>query len=395
MGQRCLSLITTVSLVLISLTAAAEDKAAAKKHFKAGLELMKSESFADAATEFETSADLYPNKNNLFNLATCYRALDRQVEALDILERVKRDFDSKLKPDMRADIDDQIAEIRTILANLSIAVAPDGATVSIDGEDMGVAPLSEPLVLRRGGHVIEVKLDNYETLTRSVTLAGGESSTESFELTELKAQLMVVSKQTDAEIMLNGDPTAKTPLESPLSVEKGSYVVAVSKDGFETMVKNVELAPGEEMSMEFDLAEIPGASQPETLPAPTEQRVSVVPQEDEPKRKRSPLLGIGLAGTIIMGGVSAGMWGAAVSNKNEHDDKNDELDPYDYNDQVANQRDAAGEDTKKYNRAAVATTAITGGFVVLTIIGAVLKASYKREAERAVSFSPSGLQVRF
>ena len=44
---------------------------------------------------------------------------------------------------------------------------------------------------------------------------------------------------------------------------------------------------------------------------------------------------------------------------------------------------------------AVAMTAVTGGFAVLTVVGAVLNASNRREPEAAVSVSPLGLQGRF
>jgi len=57
---------------------------------------------------------------------------------------------------------------------LSVVTRPSGATVLVDGEKVGVSPLTQGL--REGPHTITVELAGHQTVTRKLTIAnGGES----------------------------------------------------------------------------------------------------------------------------------------------------------------------------------------------------------------------------
>lgn len=69
------------------------------------------------------------------------------------------------------------AETRARTGSLSLRVDPPGATVVIDGDDVGVAGGDGPLEivgLLPGRHVVEVSRDGYRRLTTEVSIRSGE-----------------------------------------------------------------------------------------------------------------------------------------------------------------------------------------------------------------------------
>ena len=191
----------------------AEDKARAKQHFETGLTLFKNENYAAAAGEFERSVDTYPTKNGLFNLANTYRALHRYGEALEVFDRLSRDFGDRLDDEMRANMDKQIAELDALIAWLTIEVEPDGATVVVDERKQGTSPLEEPLVLGAGEHVVEVSLEGYQTSRERVALSPGEKASVSVTLAVVEPE---VPPEPEEEPEVPQKPPAEADGKHPL-----------------------------------------------------------------------------------------------------------------------------------------------------------------------------------
>ena len=137
-------------LISIAGMAGADDKAEAKKHFKNGTALQKAEDFEAAVAEYERSVDYYASESNLYNLANCYRALRRTEDANKTFERILKEFGDELEQATREDIETQIKALKAERPKLMISTVPEGASVKVDGEDVGVTPLAEPLILPPG-----------------------------------------------------------------------------------------------------------------------------------------------------------------------------------------------------------------------------------------------------
>jgi tetratricopeptide (TPR) repeat protein len=145
-----------VSIVVLSALvafrpcpAAAGDKEQAKRLFDSGVKLMQLEDFGAATADLERSVALYPTQNSLFNLANCYKGLQRYADALEVLARLRRDFGDKLKPEIKVAAERHEQEIQALVARLTIKTAPDDTSVNLDGRDLGAGPLLGPLCSRR------------------------------------------------------------------------------------------------------------------------------------------------------------------------------------------------------------------------------------------------------
>jgi hypothetical protein len=197
LGLPCLALV-----VCVALPALASDKDEAKQLFESGLKLMKLEDFTAATANFERSTSLFATQNSLFNLANCYEAMQRYGDALKTLERLDHDFGKTLKPEIKSAAARREAEIRSIVARLTVQIEPGDASLTVDGKDTGTGPTRGPLVLGPGEHLIEAAQPGYRTQRRTIQLVSGKEQVEVFGL--------------DAEPKL--PPVAIVPNSSPVAV---------------------------------------------------------------------------------------------------------------------------------------------------------------------------------
>jgi tetratricopeptide (TPR) repeat protein len=316
----------------------ADNKAEAKTYFDQGILLQKQNDNIGATEAFEKSIQAYPNKNNLYNLANCYRVVNRPLDALSTFERIKREFSDKLSAEMAADVDTQIKEITDSVVKLVITTVPEGATIAVDEKAVGETPMKEPMVLAAGEHSVTVSKDGYETSLWKSTFSPGTREEKTFTLNR---------------------PNVSGPPQPEPTVETAPLV-------------------------------------PLEAAAPMTAATS-----DKSFHKKMTLLFIGgISGTAVMAGVSAGLWAAAVHQQKEYNQKNDELKSSDESEwtRLEEQRDDAKKASEAYNTAAVVTTVVTGALAALTVTAVVLRATKKQETPKKdteVSIVPGGLEVRF
>ena len=73
-------------------------------------------------------------------------------------------------------------------------------------------------------------------------------------LERMIATLWVISPAAGAEILVDGLPTAKVPLTTPLMLNAGVHRVQLRKPGYETAVRELTIAGSETVHLEFALA---------------------------------------------------------------------------------------------------------------------------------------------
>jgi hypothetical protein len=113
----------------------------------------------------------------MFNLANCYKTLQRYDEALNTLALLRGEFGAALDDEYEDTVAALEAEINGLVAHLSIKATEDGAVLLIDGEQVGISPLSKPLLVGPGVHDLEATLEGFKTSKRKVKLASGDELT--------------------------------------------------------------------------------------------------------------------------------------------------------------------------------------------------------------------------
>lgn len=248
--------------------------AEARAHFQRGLALLNARNYDGALAEFERSYALNPRPSVLYNIAVTLQALHRYPEAARALERYLQEA-TNVQPARRAEIEQVLSQLRSLIARVRVTVEPAGATVRLDGRAVGTAPLARPVEVGPGRHVIEAVVPGRPTAREEFTIASGEdrsvfltvapagsqsSSTAAHSTTgpassALTARLRVRVTPPNAMVELDGSPIAA---DRVIETAAGSHSIVVRAQGRATWQGTVRLEPDSQREVTVRLAELSG-----------------------------------------------------------------------------------------------------------------------------------------
>jgi len=157
----------------------------ARAHFERGYALTQSGAFERALDEFKLAYAASPNSSVLFNLGQTYGALGRAVEAEHTLQRYLEASGSNIDAEQRRRTIELIERYRRRIGRIALTGLPSGAVVSLDGEELGTAPLQAPLESSTGRHAVSIRALGYQPLVRAVDVKAGEVAEVAVVLVEL------------------------------------------------------------------------------------------------------------------------------------------------------------------------------------------------------------------
>lgn len=127
------------------------------------------------------------------------RALGRDVEAVDALERFLKDAVDAPVEKLREG-QQQLQELRRRIAHIVVVSNLDGADVLIDGVRIGKTPLPRSVPVKPGPHQVVVQKSDLPTFTQAVDIAVGA---------EFRIEAHVTIPQADAKVpVLTEQPAA-------------------------------------------------------------------------------------------------------------------------------------------------------------------------------------------
>jgi formylglycine-generating enzyme required for sulfatase activity len=136
-------------------------------------------------------------------------------------------------------------------APITITTAPPGATVRVDGEELGQTPGTFELLA--GERTLEVLLTGYNPWTRTLVVAAQQpQQLPEIVLREADARLALTSRPPGAQVTLGTQYQGVTPLT--VAVPSGEkHTVTIFKPGYEAAVRTVKLPSGATESLEVEL----------------------------------------------------------------------------------------------------------------------------------------------
>jgi hypothetical protein len=393
-SRLCVVLLVTC----VSWSAVAGEREQAKQLFDAGLKLMRMDDFAGATANFERSVGLYPTQNSLFNLANCYKAVQRYTDALNVLARLRRQFGDRLKPEIKEAADRQEQEIQSLVARLTIRTVPADAKVKIDGREVGTGPTLGPVMLGPGDHQVETSRPGYQDVRRSLQLVSGAEVTETFNLVAEPGRLALRTNADGASVLVDGKEVGKTPLASALPLRAGRHVVTVERSGYEPAERSVDVTAGAQQDMEIQLIRqtLAPAAVPTAQPAPADLGLAsaVAPAPEAQPRSHAAKIVVwsSLAGAVAAGIVGGVYWKLTDDQYQTYEDLNTK---FKTNSSVKASRDAAGDAVKRDNGIAIGCMIGAGALAVTALVSYLIDSSDKGAEPSRVSLSATGLNVSF
>jgi hypothetical protein len=209
-------------------TAPAADLDRAKDLFRKGVELMKAGDLERALDHFLRSRVVVPSVPNTMNAAICLDRLERADEALDLYEQLLTELGPKLEEDDRRSVSQAMTALRRRVGSVDVSANVDG-TLVIDGRKRGMLPLTGPVRVLPGKHVVRVLKDGYAPAEARTEVKVGESALVDLKLEPLTAsgRLSIIDDAAAAglEVLVDGAPVGVAPWEGVLA--PGRHLVAL------------------------------------------------------------------------------------------------------------------------------------------------------------------------
>src|SRR5262245_22215403 len=215
----------------------------ARRHFQQGVALYNDGDFSGALAEFEAAYKAHPTPGVLYNIGLTLKALRRYTDAIEKLEQYLRD-DSKLSVERRNEVKQLTGEMRALLADVTIYVVPDGASVLLDGRTIGTSPL-KPVGIPAGNHVLEGVADGYKSARKEILVTAGVPMALELKLTPIPktGKVHISASQVLADVKIDGKPFGRAPIDVELAI--GGHQLEVTAVGYQPNRSELVVAGGQ------------------------------------------------------------------------------------------------------------------------------------------------------
>jgi hypothetical protein len=154
----------------------------AKDAYVAAASLYERGDYQAAEAKYSEAHDLAKDPRLVFNMAACEKQLHKYAHMGALLRQYKEEAGATLSADDRAKVDGALDALARFVGIVAMAVDPAGATIVVDGEAVGAAPLASPVWLDPGKHTVVVSKDGFESVERPISVSAGTSTTVSIAL---------------------------------------------------------------------------------------------------------------------------------------------------------------------------------------------------------------------
>ncbi|MCC7542826.1 MAG: PEGA domain-containing protein [Deltaproteobacteria bacterium] len=170
--SRSAAIALLVGLAVAPRATHAQQPCDASCHNRLGIEAVERSDFARAVVEFAEAYRLDPSPRRLNNLARAEVALGRIDDAIAHYTLFLR-APGDAAPEVVTEARSALERLRAMAGAVTIDARPAGATVRVDGREVGQAPLVAPVTLSVGSHQLEVSAPGYVVHQRALAVTRG------------------------------------------------------------------------------------------------------------------------------------------------------------------------------------------------------------------------------
>ncbi len=231
-------------------------KAEAARRFERGLKLFDTNDTAGALAEFKRTYEIMPNPTVLYNIGLVYAAMGRPVESVDALESAVAS--GSLSPDQLERSQTTLLDQKARVGRLLVTTTPEGARIEIDNVLVAKTPLTHPLRISEGSHIVGAVAEGFAPARKEVLVAGNAEVSLRLDLVPTQgkrlANLNISTSTVGAEVLVDGQATGKTPLSTSITLVAGHHRVELRRPGYVTAHQEVDVGEGATGDLTFQLA---------------------------------------------------------------------------------------------------------------------------------------------
>ncbi|HTB78542.1 MAG TPA: PEGA domain-containing protein [Polyangiaceae bacterium] len=224
----------------------------AKAAYDSARMLVANGDFVAALAKFKEAYDTSKEPQMLYDMAICEKNLRHYARMQVLLQRYLQEGATRLTASDRASVDGALAAIKELVASLSVTVSEAGASVVLDGEDVGVAPLDAPIPVDLGTHQIRVTKADFKPIEQSVEATGGQALTVTIALVrDVHLGELVLKSDDEATLSIDDTVVGKGHFDSHLA--PGTHRVRLTAPGKEPYQADIGLRDGEVRTLDITL----------------------------------------------------------------------------------------------------------------------------------------------
>lgn len=148
------------------------------------------------------------------------------------------------------------AELEPNFGDVYIESNPRGATIIIDGVNMGETPATIR-GLRSGEHIVELEMENYNTLRRTFIVEDEKTTDLSLDLFAGFGTIGIVVIPRDADIYINGEHKTNGFYTGRLTA--GTHEIEIKMQGYSTVKELINIDQGGEKRLQYEIEPILGS----------------------------------------------------------------------------------------------------------------------------------------
>ena len=219
--------------------------AASTAELAKGAKAAREKKWVEALAAYKTSHAASPSSDALAGIANAQFQLGANVEAFEAYDELLKSYGAGLKPTVRAQAETRMRALSTTTGALSIRVDEDGASVLIDGVEVGTTPL--PLFKRVsvGTHRVRIVKFGFVPVDITKDVAANGTVTVELKLTHEKQGARLVVRETSGQgvrVLVDGVDVGPAPWEG--DVDPGKHTVMVRSATAASEAQTVELLRG-------------------------------------------------------------------------------------------------------------------------------------------------------
>ena len=252
---RLLAIVMAILVVSSFARRAHADEAAARAHFRKGVELYDRKQYAPALESFRAAYAEKPSAGIKQNIGLCLKGLGQPIEAATAFDEALDEggggmAEGTLKPEVRAAMEQELAALSKVLATVRLKVISaadkqpiDNVVVTVDGRALSPAALRRPVRLEPGIHVFTAHAEGLaDPPQKKLSILAGSPVDATFELGVPQGLLTIRPNVPDAVVQIDGTEVGRGTWSG--KVPAGTHRVTVAAPDYQTTTADVVVSSG-------------------------------------------------------------------------------------------------------------------------------------------------------
>ncbi len=223
-------------------------------------DLFEHQDYSTAHARFKQAYDASKNSRLLWNMAACSSKAKRYALAVQEAERFLSDGRGRITADQEARAKQMVGDLRQLVAEVRVEVAPAGASLSVDGEVVLERESPAIVLLEIGKHTLRVEKEGYQGAEQVLAVAEPKPFALRFDLQAIVipavatvTSRLVVVTDPEGVVELDGKALAKGTFDG--GVSPGAHHLRIAAAGKRTYDSELDLAAGATRQLSVTLVE--------------------------------------------------------------------------------------------------------------------------------------------